>query len=258
MIRIQLASLLILASPLLQAQSITIPNEAYIELQKFEAGGQKLSENFVRDFPQRVYDEILQTELGFLKSLNGVCKDSIKITFGSKLLGHKEAAETAFEKGVIRVEASKCFQNANPTDLIEISAETGFKRKAFSTLKNITSQVTAQGVLDCEWTSAPTIGKSHYCYLNFDLEKTPELHSQVNFLTFSENEPSIEAPVYFREALITARRMGPQTLYYVQSYVRATAISSLKKFFVEQYIQSSQNQVFTELEKSLQKKRPGQ
>ncbi len=69
---------------------------------------------------------------------------------------------------------------------------------------------------------------------------------------------NIEAPVYFREAVVTARRMGPQTLYYLQSYVRATAISSLKQFFVEKYIQSSQNQVFAELEKSLQKKRLSQ
>lgn len=236
-----------------QAQSVLIPNESYAELQKFQSDGQGLSEKFVREFPLRVHEEILRTEAAFLKTLNNNCRDSVKITFGAKVLDNKTTAEAVFEKGLIKVEASKCFPNANPSDLIEISGDPGFKRRAFSTIRNITSEATPLGVKDCEWTSAPTIGKSHYCYLNTELEKNSDLHSQANFLVY--NDASTEAPVYFREAVTTARRMGPQTLYYVHSYVRATAFSSIKKLFVEQAIESSQNQVFEELAKALNNKR---
>jgi hypothetical protein len=220
-------------------------------MQKFQDHGQVLSVNFVRDFPMKVHQEILRRENEFFNELKGQCQDYVKVTFGPQVSDSKESIESLFQAGLVKIEAAKCYDNADPKDLIEISADAGFKRRAFSTLKNITTEEN----LDCEWTYAPTIGKSHYCYLNFDLENNKDVRSQVNFLTFNNSDPAFEAPVYFREALVTARRMGPQTLYYVQSYVRATPLSNLKQIFAEKYILQSQSQVFQELERRLRQKR---
>jgi len=240
---------LTLVSSLAFAKTVSVPNEVKVELRKYQDHGQGLSANAIQAFPLRVHQMILQRQNHFFEGLNGKCQDTIEITFGPQVMASEDESLRSFEAGLVRIEASKCYDNADPDELIQISASPEFKKKAFPTLR----QITVENNLSCETTSAPSIGKSRYCYLSFDLEKSDLVSSQVNFLTFNDDDKSFDAPVYFREAFVSARRMGPQTLYYVLSYVRSTELSSFKKFFAKDYIAKVQKQVFTELENSRKK-----
>lgn len=245
-----LLSLLFVFLPLAHAETVVIPNEVFTELKKFEADGQGLSVNAVQEFPQRLHQGILKRQNDFFEGLKGVCQETVNVTFGSSVLEGENTIQKRFEAGLVRIEASKCYHDADPNELIQISASPEFKRKAFSTLTEIALQ--SENVF-CETTQAPMVGKSRYCYSNFDLEVGEQSASQVSFLVFNDDSKQFDAPVYFREAFVSARRMGPKTLYYVLSYVRATEFSALVRYFAKGYIVKMQNQVFTELGKSIGK-----
>ncbi len=194
---------------------------------------------------------ILQRENNFFQNLKGQCADTVEVSFGPRIIGGADAPTQAFESGLVRIEASKCYSNADPSELLRISGQPAFKKAAFPTLKNIT---TPSENVSWESTSAPPIGQSYYCYTSVDLVKTSERASQVSFLTL--NRRDLSAPVYFREAFVSARKMGNQTLYYVLSYVRSNKLNFVQKQFASRYIEDVQKQVFTKLENSLQSSNP--
>lgn len=232
-----------------QTQAIVIPKASYVELQKFRHDGRALPSKYVEEFPQLIHKKIMSDADKFVKSLNGTCRDAIRITFDARVTNNQDPTVVNFENGLVKVEAAKCFGPVAPQALIEINSQLDFKKNAFSTLDNVSEK----GNENCEWTSAPGVGKSHYCYVNIFTEKSDDVQTQVNFLIF--NNAKYDAPVYFREALVSSRRMGSSTLFYAESYVRATTLSSFTKFFAKGFIQNSQAEFFKVMESSAYSKR---
>jgi hypothetical protein len=243
-----------LMSVLALANSVSIPTEVFTELQKFRGrDGQALSADTIRQLPDRVHEMVLSRQEAFYQNLKGHCQDSFQVTFGPQVLQSSDSATKDFQSGMIRVEASKCYANANPQELVRISALPEFKKRAFSTL--IYTPTMPQANTYCESTWVRSIGKSRYCYTDFELEKSDASVSQVNFMVLNDDGGQYDAPVYYREAFVSARQMGSQTLYYVLSYVRAKELSSFQKFFAKDYMAKSQDQVFTELGKAISQSR---
>lgn len=235
----------------LYAQEIQIPPEVFSELQSYTHDGKPLSVEYVQNFPKQLHDSILKKQELFFENLNGECNEYLNISFGPKIIGADEV-EKSFEKGLIRIEAARCYDNALPETILNIVSSVAFKRRVFSTLRQ--ASLESENYY-CEITDAPTIGQSNYCYLDFEIEKNESSSSRVNFLTFNNKDPQFDAPVYFRESLQTARRVGAKTLFYSLSYARATSLSSAQRFFAKSYISSTQKNFFKQLDIALDNKK---
>lgn len=231
------------------AQSGVVPTATVEELRKFRSQEQALSEDYVRQLPLKIHQEILTQEKRFQDKIQGQCQEMFNIKFGGAIIAGDDASRE-FEDGMIRVEASKCFTNTSPEELLRVSESKEFKAKAFSTIRAITQE----GPKFCETTYVSGLGNSHYCYLTRGLENSGDYASTYNFVISNGNPQTFNAQVFFREGFVSARQMGSVTQYHIISYVRgAEKMSSFKQFFAKGIMQKEQENVFETLRQAVQK-----
>ena len=222
-----------------------VPADSIEVLKSFHYERQILSDNFVKQFPLLVHQDILNRRKMFFSSIGNECKSIQKVTFAPQLMKVDRAVEDEFLKGLIRIESSHCFSEGSPEELIAITQNSEFKKRAFSTLDKIQSAANT----DCEWTSAPLVGKSKYCYNNYE-ENDGAIRSAFTFLISNDSNSDFDAPVYLRQTLTAAKKIGSMTAIYVVSYVRSNPMEKVKQFFAEGVIKKMQINVFGEIAKT--------
>ena len=97
------------------------------------------------------------------------------------------------------------------------------------------------------------MGSSSYCYLVFNLREESDYSVQVNFNIFNDPSSRFDAPVYFREGLVSAKTLGSKTIYHVISYVRGPKMNAFQKLFGRNFIETTQQQVFENLNTEIKK-----
>lgn len=229
-----------------------VPADSFEILKSFRFQDQFLSDSFVKNFPLIVHHDIIKRRDAFFSKLSvesGNCENLQAVTFGPVLAKPTNEIENEFYSGLVRIESSRCYSLGSPEELIAITKDPNFKKRAFSTLDKIQSVANT----DCEWTSAPMVGKSQYCYSNFD-EIENGLHTAFTFLVSNSFESEFDAPVYLRQTITSSKKIGNKTVVYVVSYVRSNPMGSTKQFFAKGVIEKMQSKVFDEILQTYQKK----
>ena len=80
------------------------------------------------------------------------------------------------------------------------------------------------------------------------------LLTSFTFLISNSFESQFDAPVFLRQTLTAAKKIGNKTVVYVVSYVRSNPMGKTKQFFAEGVIEKMQSKVFDEIALMHQKK----
>ncbi len=221
----------------------TIPAGVYTELAKFP----NLTADYVKLLPKAVNDQFMQKEEAYHKNIKSTCLPRIDVQYVSNLTSPQDAAALDFESAFIGIDATLCFVNTSVEKVIALFGDREFQASSVSTIKSSYKN----GDLICEKTSAPTIGNSHYCY-NQQSFVQPDYILGFSFNVWNDSVQNANAPVYFREVMVSANQTGTVTEFHLQTLVRGPKLNFFQKAFAKGAISSEQQSVYEKMKQRLQ------
>lgn len=226
------------------ANATEIPLGVFSGVSQFTWQNQRLSETYVKQIPQTIHNLLINSEKKFDVQNSSACVDLTNVQYIKEFQSSTDPIINEFESSFLRIEVARCFANTTASKALGTLNSLEFKRKAFST---VTSVVANGPNTICETSSAPSLGDSHYCYKDFlDQSKTQYLQL-FSFNDWFEITNQYQAPVYFRESLVTAKQVGNQVLLHSVTYARGPRLSAIQRLFAKSFIANAQNTVFNTL-----------
>lgn len=226
-----------------QGFSQTIPTGVYSELAKFPG----LTEAYIQKFPGHIAQSLAEKEKSYLKSIQSSCQPKVDVQYITTLTDSKSSAAKDFESGFISIDTTFCFQGASPEKVIELYSAPEFQQSSVSTI----NESVRKGDLVCEKTTAPTIGNSHYCY-NQEIQKNQNYIISFSFNVWNDILENADAPVYFREVVVSATQIQNNTQFHLQTLVRGPKLGFFQKIFAKGAIESEQQSVYEKMKQRLQ------
>ncbi len=227
----------------LNAHSQVIPVGTYTELSKFPG----LSQAYVQNLPTVINNLLMSKEEAYHKNIKSNCSSRFDVQYISKLTPQTDAAVQDFETGFIGIDVTLCFINTTAEKVMALFSDAKFQASSVSTIK---SSVEKDGMV-CEKTTAPTIGNSHYCYVQQSYSQ-PGYVMGFAFNIWNDSIHNADAPVYFREILATANQTGNVTEFHLQTLVRGPKLNFIQKMFAKSAITSEQQSVYEKMKQRLQ------
>ena len=226
-----------------QVFSQAMPAGVYTELAKFPG----LAADYVQQLPKIINDQLMKKEDAYHKNLKSTCNPRFDVQYVSNLTSPQDAAARDFESAFIGIDATLCFVNTSVEKVIALFSDREFQASSVSTIKSSYKN----GDLICEKTSAPTIGQSHYCY-NQQSFAQPEYILGFSFNVWNDSVQNANAPVYFREVMVSANQTGTVTEFHLQTLVRGPKLNFFQKAFAKGAISSEQQSVYEKMKQRLQ------
>lgn len=240
-------NLILLLSALVSAKALAvteIPNGVYSGVSQFVWQNQQLPEAYVRKIPQTIHNLLISAEHDFNLQNSNHCVELTNVQYIKNFQNSTDPTISEFESSFLRIEVARCFENTTAAKVLSTLNSLDFKRKAFSTV----TSVVASGVgATCETSSAPSLGDSHYCYKDFLDQTRPQYLQLFSFNDWFEITNQFQAPVYFRESLVTTQQIGSQVLLHSVTYARGPRLSAIQRLFAKSFIANTQTTVFNTL-----------
>jgi hypothetical protein len=220
-----------------------IPDGVYAELSKFPG----LTAGYVQQLPKMINDQFMKKEEAYHKNIKSTCIPKIDVQYVSNLTSPTDSVAGDFESAFIGIDATLCFVNTSVEKVIALFGDREFQASSVSTIKGSYKN----GDLICEKTAAPTIGNSHYCY-NQQSFVQPGYILNFSFNVWNDSVQNANAPVYFREVMVTANQIGNLTEFHLQTLVRGPKLNFFQKAFAKGAISSEQQSIYEKMKQRLQ------
>lgn len=217
--------------------TLAIPVGVYSELEKFSMADQKLPGDYVRSLPNLIHQKMMTTAEEALKQLSQNCTSTVKVSFPGKITATENVVINNFESSLSIVEVRYCFNNIEATKLVSHFADPAFQTRAISTIKSFEIREDET----CQKSSVFSVGNSDYCFKTYS-DLKPQTASIVSFNTWNESIAKANAPIYFREVLVSSKRINEKTTaFHFIAYVRGPSLSRLQKTFGKGFVEQEQN-----------------
>lgn len=244
-------NLILLATVLMTGPAVIateIPAGVFTGVSQFTWQNQRLSENYVRQIPQTIHNLLITSEKQFDQQNPNSCVDLTNVQYIKEFQSSNDPTINEFESSFLRIEVARCFMNTTTSKTLSTLNSLEFKGKAFPTLKTVVPNG-ANGF--CETSSPPSLGDSHYCYKDFLDQANPHYLQLFSFNDWFEITNQYQAPVYFRESLVTTKQLGNNVLLHSVTYARGPRLSFTQRLFAKSFIANTQNTVFNSLAEEL-------
>lgn len=216
---------------------LSIPKGVFSELEKFSIGDQKLPADYVSSLPTMIHQKMMSRSTEVLSQLSQNCSNKVKVSFPGKMTAVDNAVIQSFESSLSIVEVQYCFNSIKPSKIVSHFADPAFQKRAISTIKSyeIKSEET------CQKSSVLSVGTSDYCFKAYsDLQD--QSAAIVSFNTWNESTLKANAPIYFREVLVSSKKINDKmTAFHFIAYVRGPNLSGLQKTFGKGFVEQEQN-----------------
>ena len=235
------------------------PTEAWLRKQATPKGvHQSMTEygDLGSQFPQQ-FTPWIRRRISYLASsaqskfLSGQCKEStyFKVFTADSVPFDTQSTEKNFVNSVFRVESAYCIQNASVAEVYTTFMSSEYRLDVMPRL----GRYSHNGQETCIGTEAvPGVLKpSQYCMTVNTLKKTDSIvsHSILNNSTFSSGYQ----PVYYREEVLVIAAVSSQTTgIYRVTFTRSDDLGMASKFLIQSTVDSSQEAIYSGLEKWLQ------
>lgn len=221
-----------------------IPTGVFTGVTQFTSQNQKLPLDYVQRIPQIIHNLLISFEKQFNQQNSQACVDLTNVQYIKEFQPSNNSIINDFESSFLRIEVARCFENTTAAKVLSTMNNLEFKKKAFST---VTSVVSNGSNATCETSSAPMLGASHYCYKDFLDQSNPNYLQLFTFNDWFEISDQFQAPVYFRESLVSTRQMGGQVLLHSVTYARGPKLTTIQRLFAKSFIANAQTTVFNML-----------
>jgi hypothetical protein len=225
------------------------------ELLKYNYKGLKLPNPYIDELTTELREKIFTEQLEWSKRAGCLSEAKGKFLTHGQVFNRgvypvvEESAIRNFENGFIRIEASGCINSNSVIKVLNEYLKSDFQIQAISELKS----TVIQNDLVCETTKVFSVGTSKYCYdVKINNQKDKGIISLHTYNLFNAPVKEADAPVYFRELLLSFKQVSPGKIAaHVIVYVRGPEISGMVKGIAQSRIESTQNKLFELLNNSV-------